>query len=532
MTPKTKIYTDEQLRSAMKNGVDTLANIVKVTLGAKGRNVSLPRPYGSHITKDGVSVAREVFLEDPLENMWAQKLKEVASQTNRLAGDGTTTATVLAQAIIKEGLKNVTAGANPMELKEGIDLATDKVVAFLEENTRKINMNSDELKEIATISANGDKHLGKVIAETFSKVGAEGLIEVKRSNHHQTYVEFGEGMEVASGYVSPFFITDFTKMQAVFDNPLIYISDRSIKKIEHIKDVIDLSMQNKRPLIFICHEIEGEALQVLIANAAPQNEKRFPFAVIKAPSWGNEMKEILEDIATITGGNVISETKGTAFKGVSLDDLGKCERIVISEKQTNIIKGNGEKKSIENRINILRKQIDQQHENEQDKRKLQNRLAKMQGCIATLYVGYKTDTQANEEKDRIEDAINATRASLEEGIIAGGGVALLQAQTFLSKENFDALPPDVKLGTHILMRALEAPIAQIVQNAGKKPDVIIEKIKSSDPNLGYDVKTEQYVDMFQSGIIDPKKVTRVALQNASSVAGLMLTTEGALITID
>jgi chaperonin GroEL len=523
------IHTNEELRKAMREGVKEVADIVKSTLGPRGRNVSLPFPGGrSLITKDGVSVAMQVRLKDPLKNMWALKTIEVASKTNEDAGDGTTTATVLAQAIIEEGLKNVTAGANPMDLKKGIDKAVETITKQLETIALPVKQDSKQITQVATISANGDKQLGSLIGEAFSKIGPEGHIEVKHSKNGKTYLDFIEGYEIESGYISPLFINNFKKRSVEFSNPLIYVAAEKLKKYEDIQAVVEFALENKRPLVFIANDVENEALSLLLNNANYQRkpEERLPFVAIQAPSHGKEQAEYLQDIAMATGASVVSKDLGLAIDQVNESHLGTSDKIIIQERKTNIIKGDSDKKSIENKIEELRENL-KEEKDETLQRKLKNRISKLNGLSAELNIGVYSETEYYEIRDRIEDAVKATRAASEEGVVPGGGVALVRAMKALKKLKVEN--QDQKTGVAIIQKAIEAPIRQIVKNGNGKPDVVIDKLlRARKWSQGYDLRNDKFVDMMEAGIIDPKKVTRVALQNAASVAGLMLTTEGAL----
>lgn len=534
MDNSRKISNREELRENIVNGVDKLSNIVKVTLGARGRNVSLPRPYGaSLITKDGVSVAREVFLDNPFEDTWAQLIKEVASKTNSDAGDGTTTATVLAQAIIKEGIKNVTAGANPMELQKGIDIAVKDVVNYLKKTAQIVKQDSDRLRHIATISANGDEEIGKLIANAFAKVGKEGVIDVEKSKTNETYVEIVDGVKIESGLISPHFVTDFSKGEAIFDKPYIFICDGKIQRIAQIKRAVEIAMAEQRPLLFIANEIEGEALSFLIVNSSPdqlkKGKQRAPFAAITSPNFGENRTRMLEDIAALTGGIVISSTTGNDFEKVDVHTLGECEKLTLSRSETKIIKGFGSVEEIERRKEDLRKAV-KEEKDEMKVRTLESRLSKLNGAAAILHVGASSETEVKEKKDRIEDAINATRAAVEEGIIPGGGVALVRASAILNDTNKE-YSHDVNTGIAIIKNAIKEPLKQIVRNAEGMPDVVISKVLESENNIGYDVRNEVYVNMLDAGIIDPMKVTRVALQNSASVAAMILTTDGAITVV-
>ena len=525
------IHTDEELRRAMREGVRKVADIVKSTLGPRGRNVSLPFPHGrSLITKDGVSVAMQVRLENPLENMWAIKTIEVASKTNEDAGDGTTTATVLAQAIVELGLKNVTAGANPMDLKKGIDLAVEAITEELEKIALPVKQDSEKITQVATISTNGDEQLGSLIGEAFSKIGPEGYIEVKHSKNGKTFLDFIEGYEAESGYISPFFITNFKKRTAEFDNPLIYVSAEKLQKYEDIEGVVDFALKAKRPLVFIAKDVENEALSLLLNNANYQRKDRLEFAAVQAPSHGKEQMEYLHDIALATGANLVSKDLGLSIDQVEAYDLGSAERIIIQERKTNIIKGDSDKEAIEKQIEELRGNLKEEKEDVLQ-RKLKNRISKLNGLSAELNIGVYSDTEYLEIRDRIEDAVRATRAASEEGVVPGGGVALVRAMQVLKK--LKVKNQDQKTGIAIVQQAVEAPIRQIITNGDGKPDVVVDKLlRSRKWSQGYDLRNDKFVDMMEAGIIDPKKVTRVALQNAASVAGLMLTTDGALTFVE
>lgn len=535
-----EIQTKEKLRENILRGVNQLADIVKVTLGARGRNVSLPRPYGATlITKDGVSVAREVFLENPAEDTWAQLIKEVASKTNNDAGDGTTTATVLAQAIIKEGIKNVAAGANPMEIKKGIDLAVAWVVDDLKDQAIETKQESEDILHVATISANGDREIGSLISSAFAVVGPEGVIDVEKSNTNETYSEVVDGVKYLSGLISPHFITDFSKGEAVFDDAYVYICDGSIKRVAQIQRVVEIAMEEQRPIVFIANSIEGEALSFLIVNASPdqlqKGKRRAPFAAVTSPDFGENRTRTLEDIALLTGGIVISATTGNDFDKAGKETLGSCEKITISRDEMKIFKGFGDKESLEARKEDVRQLIKNERD-EMKKRFLESRLAKLNGSAAILFIGGASEAEVKEKADRVEDAINATRAATAEGIVPGGGVSLIKASASLKKiidntreKNLESNA--VITGMEIVMRAICEPLKQIVRNAEGAPDVVVNEVLTRGGNIGYDVREERYVDMLESGIIDPKKVTRVALENAASVAGLILTTEGALIKV-
>lgn len=543
---RTKITIGDDLRQEILSGVNQLADIVKSTLGARGRNVSLPRPYGPPvITKDGVSVAREVYLEDPRQDAWAQLVKQVAIKTNNEAGDGTTTATVLAQAIINEGMKHIDRGSNPVEIKAGIDKMVEAIVKQLEKDAIPIEKDSEQVKHIATISANGDKEIGEIIAKAFASVGQEGFIDVDKSKTSETTYDVIDGFEIESGFISPLFITNFQKKTVEFDNPLIYISDKDIKKWHHISNIIVEANKLGRPLVFIASSIEDEALATLIANTDPQRpsqgKQRLPFAAIQAPRFGKERSDILEDIAIMTGGVVVSDTRGTGFEKVTIDKLGTCEKMIIGRLKTNIVKGNGDRKLIENRKVDIRGAI-KEEKDETLERQLKNRLGKLNGAVAIIHVGASSESEVKEKMDRIEDSINATRAAVEEGIVPGGGIALYNIADRMKSVKFDSR--DMNVGANIVKKAILEPFYQILSNAGyfhrkksllgfiwsgTKGDEIVKRLNRRKMYTeGYDVKEERFVDMLSAGIIDPKKVTRVALENASGVAGLILTTEGML----
>ncbi len=513
-----------EARDSIKRGVDALANAVKVTLGPKGRNVIISKSFGAPtVTKDGVSVAKEIELKDPLENMGAQMVKEVASRTNDLAGDGTTTATVLAQAIVKEGLKNVAAGANPMELKKGIDKAVEAITTFLVNQAEAVGDSSDKIKQVASISANNDDHIGELIAEAFGKVGKEGVITVEEAKGTETYVDVVEGMQFDRGYLSPYFVTDSEKMVAELDNPQILIVDKKVTAMKDLLPILEPAAQSGRPLLIIAEDIEGEALATLVVNKLRGSLK---IAAVKAPGFGDRRKAMLEDIAILTGGTVISEERGFTLENATIDMLGQAENISIDKDNTTIVNGAGDKDSIKNRVNQIKSQIDSTT-SDYDKEKLQERLAKLAGGVAVLYVGAASEVEMKEKKDRVDDALHATRAAVEEGIVAGGGVALVRSIEALNDIKADT--PDEATGIQLVAKAIEAPLRTIVENAGGEGSVVINKVRES--KLGYDAKTGAYVDMLQAGIIDPKKVTRVALENAASVAGMILTTECALVDI-
>ncbi len=520
------IKFDIDARDGLKRGVDKLAEAVKVTLGPKGRNVIISKSFGApQVTKDGVSVAKEIELEDPLENMGAQMVKEVASKTNDQAGDGTTTATVLAQAIVKEGLKNVAAGANPMDLKRGIDKAVEALVADLEKQAKKVGNDSDKIKQVASISSNNDDTIGDLIAKAFGKVGKEGVITVEEAKGTDTYVDVVEGMQFDRGYLSPYFVTDTDKMIADLDNPYILLFDKKISNLQEILPILEPVAQSGRPLLIIAEDVEGQALATLVVNKLRGGLK---IAAVKAPGFGDRRKAMLEDIAILTGGTVISEERGFSLENASLDMLGTAETVTIDKDNTTIVNGSGKASDIKARVNQIKAQIETTT-SDYDKEKLQERLAKLAGGVAVLYVGAASEVEMKEKKDRVDDALHATRAAVEEGIVAGGGVALVRAKKVLEKLATDSL--DETTGVQIVAKAIEAPLRTIVENAGGEGSVVIAKVLEGKKDFGYDAKSDKYVDMLQAGIIDPKKVTRIALENAASVAGMILTTECALTDI-
>jgi len=520
------IKFDVEARDSIKRGVDALANAVKVTLGPKGRNVIISKSFGApQVTKDGVTVAKEIELEDALENMGAQMVKEVASKTNDLAGDGTTTATVLAQAIVKEGLKNVAAGANPMDLKRGIDKAVEAIVENLEKQTTKVGNSSEMIKQVASISANNDDVIGDLIAKAFGKVGKEGVITVEEAKGTETYVDVVEGMQFDRGYLSPYFVTDTEKMQTELENPMILLYDKKISAMKDLLPVLEPVAQQGKSLLIIAEDVDGEALATLVVNKLRGSLK---IAAVKAPGFGDRRKAMLEDIAILTGGTVISEERGFTLENTTVDMLGSAETVTIDKDNTTIVNGAGEKNNIDARVNQIKSQIESTT-SDYDKEKLQERLAKLAGGVAVLYVGAASEVEMKEKKDRVDDALHATRAAVEEGIVAGGGVALVRAMEVLKKITTDSL--DETTGVNIVSRAIEAPLRTIVENAGGEGSVVINKVLEGKKNYGYDAKSNSYVDMIKAGIIDPKKVTRVALENAASVAGMILTTECALVDI-
>ncbi|WGH25569.1 MAG: chaperonin GroEL [Candidatus Shikimatogenerans bostrichidophilus] len=515
-----KITFNIDARDKLKRGVDALANAVKVTLGPKGRNVVLQKSFGGpHITKDGVTVAKEIELNDPIENLGAQIVKEVASKTNDIAGDGTTTATLLAQIIIKEGLKNVAAGANPIDLKRGIDKAVKYIVKNLREQSKKVGTNNEEIKQVATISANNDEEIGKLIAEAFKRVGKNGIITVEEAKGLETTIKVVEGMQFDRGYQSPYFVTNTEKMIAELDNPLILLCDKKISAMKEIIHVLEIIAKHGKSLLIISEEIDGEALATLIVNKI---RGTLNVVAVKSPGFGDRKKLILEDIAVLTGGNVISEERGYKLNKINIDDLGKCEKVTVDKDNTIIVNGYGNKNEIKNRIKELKKQI-KKSTSEYEKEKLQERLAKLAGGIAVLYVGAATEVEMKEKKDRVEDALNATRAAIEEGIVAGGGVALIRAISVLDK--IEGKNQEEKTSFLIMKKALQEPLKQIVENSGKEGSIVVYKIYENEKDFGYDAKIGKYRKMLSAGIIDPTKVTRVALENAASVAGMLLTTE-------
>ncbi|WP_422107495.1 chaperonin GroEL [Winogradskyella sp.] len=520
------IKFDIEARDGLKRGVDALANAVKVTLGPKGRNVIVGKSFGApQVTKDGVSVAKEIELEDELENMGAQMVKEVASKTNDLAGDGTTTATVLAQAIVKEGLKNVAAGANPMDLKRGIDKAVGSITADLEKQAKKVGNSSEKIQQVASISANNDTTIGELIAEAFGKVGKEGVITVEEAKGTDTYVDVVEGMQFDRGYLSPYFVTDADKMIADLENPYILLFDKKISNLQEILPILEPVAQSGRPLLIIAEDVEGQALATLVVNKLRGGLK---IAAVKAPGFGDRRKAMLEDIAILTGGTVISEERGFSLENADLSMLGTAESVMIDKDNTTIVNGNGKSSDIKARVNQIKAQIETTT-SDYDKEKLQERLAKLAGGVAVLYVGAASEVEMKEKKDRVDDALHATRAAVEEGIVAGGGVALVRAKKTLEKLETENL--DETTGVQIVNKAIESPLRTIVENAGGEGSVVINKVLEGKKDFGYDAKNEAYVDMLKEGIIDPKKVTRIALENAASVAGMILTTECALVDI-
>ena len=520
------IKFDIEARDGLKRGVDALANAVKVTLGPKGRNVIISKSFGGPtVTKDGVSVAKEIELADPLENMGAQMVKEVASKTNDLAGDGTTTATVLAQAIVKEGLKNVAAGANPMDLKRGIDKAVEAIVADLAKQTQSVGDSSEKIKQVASISANNDETIGDLIAKAFTRVGKEGVITVEEAKGTDTYVDVVEGMQFDRGYLSPYFVTDADKMVAELNNPYVLLYDKKISNLQELLPILEPVAQSSRPLLIIAEDVDGQALATLVVNKLRGGLK---IAAVKAPGFGDRRKAMLEDIAILTGGTVIAEESGYSLENTTLEMLGTAETISIDKDNTTIVNGAGDTELIKGRVNQIKAQMETST-SDYDKEKLQERLAKLAGGVAVLYVGAASEVEMKEKKDRVDDALHATRAAVEEGIVAGGGVALVRAKNAL--ENLKAENADEATGIQIINKAIESPLRTIVENAGGEGSVVIAKVIDGSGDFGFNAKTGEYVQMLAAGIIDPKKVTRVALENAASVAGMILTTECALIEI-
>ena len=515
-----EIKFDIESRDALKRGVDALANAVKVTLGPKGRNVVIEKSFGApHVTKDGVSVAKEIELEDKVENMGAQMVKEVASKTNDIAGDGTTTATVLAQAIVREGLKNVAAGANPMDLKRGIDKAVSAVVENLKSQSQQVGDNNDKIKQVASVSANNDETIGGLIADAFARVGKEGVITVEEAKGIDTTVDVVEGMQFDRGYQSPYFVTNPDKMVAELDNPYILLVEKKISSMKELLPVLEPVAQQGKSLLIISEEVEGEALATLVVNKLRGSLK---IAAVKAPGFGDRRKAMLEDIAILTGGQVISEERGFTMENASIELLGKAEKVVIDKDNTTIVNGAGDDAQIKARVNQIKAQLESTT-SDYDREKLQERLAKLAGGVAVLYVGAASEVEMKEKKDRVDDALHATRAAVEEGIVAGGGVALVRAIESLN--SLSGANQDENTGIRIVKRAIEEPLRQIVANAGGEGSVIVAKVAEGKADFGYNAKTDEFVNMLEAGIIDPTKVTRVALENAASVAGMLLTTE-------
>ena len=515
-----EIYFGTDARDALKKGVDALANAVKVTLGPKGRNVVIGKPYGSPtMTKDGVSVAKEIELKNPAENMGAQMVKEVATKTAELAGDGTTTATVLAQAIVSIGLKNVTAGANPMEIKKGIENAVETVVSHLKKLSKQFGNDFQLIEQIATVSANGDVTIGKLIAEAVEKVGKEGVITIEEAKGLVTSVKVVDGMQIDRGYLSPYFVTNGEKLEVEFNDPYILISDKKISSIKDLLPILEKVSESGKPLLIIAEDLEGEVLSTLVINKLRGALKT---AAIKAPGFGDRRKEILEDIAVLVGATVISEEKGMKIEEISLESLGTAGRILIDKDSTTFINGSGSEESIKARVVQLKGQL-KNSTSDYDRKKLQERLAKLLGGVAILYVGAASELEMKEKKDRVDDALNATRAAIEEGIVPGGGIAYIRCIAAL--DNFKGENEDQNTGINIIKRALESPLKQIVRNSGLSGSVIIDKVKTETGDYGFNARTEKFEQLYKSGVIDPTKVCRVALENAASIAGIMLTTE-------
>lgn len=515
-----EIKFDVDARDQLKKGVDELANAVKVTLGPKGRNVIISKKFGApHITKDGVTVAKEIELDNEFENMGAQMVKEVASKTGDKAGDGTTTATVLAQAIISVGLKNVAAGANPMDLKRGIDKAVAQVVENIKGQAQEVGDDNHKIKQVATISANNDKEIGKLIADAMAKVKKEGVITVEEAKGTDTTVDVVEGMQFDRGYLSPYFVTDTEKMEAVLEKPYVLIHDKKISSLKDILPLLESIVQGSRPLLIIAEDVDSEALTALVVNRLRANLR---VCAVKAPGFGDRRKEMLQDIAILTGGTVISEEQGLKLENATLDMLGSAETITVNKDNTTIVKGAGDKEAIANRVHQIKSQIEKTT-SQYDKEKLQERLAKLAGGVAVLYIGAPSEVEMKEKKDRVDDALSATRAAVEEGIVPGGGVAYIRAISAL--EGLKGDNEDETTGIEIIKRAIEEPMRQIVANAGKEGAVIVQKVREGKGDFGYNARTDTFENLFETGVIDPAKVTRVALENAASIAGMMLTTE-------
>ena len=521
-----KIDFNLSARDGLKRGVDALANAVKVTLGPKGRNVVIDKKFGApHITKDGVTVAKEIELVDPVENMGAQMLKEVASKTADVAGDGTTTATVLAQAIVTGGLKNVAAGANPMELKRGIDKAVIAAVGKLNEMTQAVGDDNSKIEQVATISANNDSTIGKLIAEAMQKVGKDGVITVEEAKGTETTVDVVEGMQFDRGYLSPYFVTNTEKMEADLENAFVLIYDKKISSMKDLLPVLEKVVQTGKPLVIIAEDIDGEALATLVVNRIRGALK---IAAVKAPGFGDRRKEMLQDLAILTGGSVISEEQGRKLDDATLEDLGRAEKITINKDNTTIVNGAGDSAAIAARVSQIKVQIENTT-SDYDREKLQERLAKLSGGVAVLYIGAATEVEMKEKKDRVDDALHATRAAVEEGIVPGGGVSLIRAIAGL--ENLKGENEDENTGIQIVRRALEEPLRQIVANAGGEGSIVVQKVMEGKDDFGYNARTEKYEYLIAAGVIDPKKVSRVALENAASIASMILTTECVLSEI-
>ena len=513
-------------RAKMKEGADALADAVKVTLGPKGRNVVIAKKFGApQVTKDGVTVAKEIQLEDQFADMGAQMVKEVASKTNDQAGDGTTTATVLAQAIINVGLKNVTAGANPMDLKKGIDKAVAAVVESLREQSQEVGEDYAKIEQVGTISANNDNYIGKLIADAMSKVKKDGVITVEEAKGTETEVKVVEGMQFDRGYISPYFMTNGDKMEAVLDNPYVLVTDRKISTMKDLLPVLEPIAREGKSLLIIAEDVDGEALTTLVVNKLRGTLK---IAAVKAPGFGDRRKEMLQDIAVLTGGMVVSEERGFSLENTTPDMLGKAEKVVVTKDNTTVVNGAGSAEAIRERADLIRKQIETTT-SDYDREKLQERLGKLAGGVAVLYVGAATEVEMKEKKDRVEDALSATRAAVEEGIVPGGGVAYIRAAEAI--KDLKGVNDDETTGIHIVARAIEEPLRQIAANAGVEGSVIINRIREGKGDFGYNARTEEYVNMFEAGVIDPTKVSRVALENAASVAGMFLTTECAIVDL-
>ncbi len=521
-----QIVFNNDAREQLRKGVDELANAVKVTLGPKGRNVVIDKKFGApQVTKDGVTVAKEIELEDGIQNMGAQMVKEVASKTNDQAGDGTTTATVLAQAIVNTGLKNVTAGANPMDLKRGIDKAVAEIVKSIKEQSQEVGGDIQKIRQVATISANNDSAIGDIIAEAMEKVTKDGVITIENAKGIDTTVKVVEGMQFDRGYISPYFVTDTEKMECSYDNPYILIYDKKISTMKDLLPVLEKVVNTGRPLLIIAEDVESEALATLVVNRLRGSLK---IAAVKAPGFGDRRKEMLEDIAILTGGTVISEEKGYKLEDADLSMLGQSEKISIDKDNTTIVSGKGDSEMIKARVGQIKAQIEKTT-SDYDREKLQERLAKLAGGVAVIYVGAASEVEMKEKKDRFDDALHATRAAVEEGIIPGGGTALIRAAQCLN--NVKPENEDEKLGIEIIRRAVEEPLRMIVENAGLEGSVVVNEVKNGKGDYGYNARTEQYENLFKSGVIDPAKVTRVALENAASIAGMLLTTECVLCDI-
>ena len=519
-----EIKFDIEARDLLKNGVDKLANAVKVTLGPKGRNVVIEKKFGApQITKDGVTVAKEVELEDHFENTGAQLVKSVASKTGDDAGDGTTTATILTQAIVNEGLKNVTAGANPMDLKRGIDKAVKVVVDYIRESAEQVDDNYDKIEQVAAVSANNDPEIGKLLADAMRKVSKDGVITIEESKSRETSIGIVEGMQFDRGYLSGYFVTDTDKMEAVMENPYILIHDKKISSLKELLPILEPAVQSGRPLLIIAEDVDSEALTTLVVNRLRSNLK---ISAVKAPGFGDRRKEMLEDIAILTGGMVISEERGLKLESATLEMLGTAEKVTIDKDNTIIVNGAGKKQSIADRINQIKAQI-AATTSDYDREKLQERLAKLSGGVAVLYVGAGSEVEMKEKKDRVDDALSATRAAIEEGIVPGGGVSYIRAIKEVAKLKGDN--DDEKTGIEIIRRAIEEPLRQIVTNAGKEGAVVVQKVSEGTGDFGYNARMDRYENLLAAGVVDPAKVTRVALENAASIAGMFLTTECVIV---